>query len=185
MPTYDADLFDAAERLLRRPNERGRLSRARVRRSVSTVYYTLFHFLLEEIARRIVGTHNDLLERRRILMRTITHKGIKTTLEKVRGNAIHESVAGYLKPVGAAAGQARPPAFIRSFANAFIDAQDKRHEADYDLNETPDEEDARVLADRVKNAIDAWRAATGDADRDFKHALCVLMLLKGQLRSEL
>jgi hypothetical protein len=73
---------------------------------------------------------------------------------------------------------------VRSIANAFVDAQKKRLEADYDLNEALSEEDARVVAARVKNSIEAWRAATSDADRDFKHAPCVLMLPKGQLRSE-
>ncbi len=93
MPTHDEALLEAAEHQLERPEgQRGRLSRARVRRCVSTVYYAIFHFLLDEIGQK--------------------------------------------------------------------------------------------LADRVKNSIAAWRAATSDADRDFKHAICVLMLLKGQLRLE-
>ncbi|RBP12322.1 hypothetical protein DFR50_114152 [Roseiarcus fermentans] len=184
MATYDAELFDVASRLLRRPKERGRLSRARIRRSVSTAYYALFHFLLDEIGRLLIGTRSGLLERRRILVRTITHKGVKSTLEKVRGNAVDRSVEDFLRPLGGAAGAVQPPAFAKGFANAFIDAQDKRHEADYDLNEVLSEADARLLVQRAKRCIEAWRAATGDVDRDFKHALCVLMLLKGQLRTE-
>ncbi len=185
MPTHDEALLEAAEHLLQRAGgQRGRLSRARVRRSVSTVYYAIFHFLLDEIGQKIIGAHGDLLARRRILERTISHKSLKTALDKVRGNAVEKSVANFLKPVGAAAGPVAAPAFVRTIANAFVDAQEKRLEADYDPSETLSEEDARVLADRVKAGIDGWRAATSDADRDFKQALCVLMLLKGQLRLE-
>jgi hypothetical protein len=185
MPAHDEALLAVAEHLLERPQGlRGRLSRARIRRSVSSTYYALFHFLLDEIGQKVVGANVNLLERRRILARTISHKGLRTALEKVRRNTVDTSVADFVRPLSAAAGPAAPPAFVKNIANAFIDAQDKRVEADYDLNETLSEADAKVLAQRVKNAIDIWRAATTDADRDFKHALCVLMLLKGQLRSE-
>ncbi len=185
MPTHDEALLETAAHLLERPEgRRGRLSRARVRRSVSTVYYAIFHFLLDEIGQKILGAHGGLLARRRILARTVSHKALRTALDRVRGNVADKSVTDFLKPVGAAIGPVAVPAFVRNVANAFVDAQDKRLEADYDLNETLSEADARVLAKRVKSGIDAWRTATSDADRDFKHVLCVLMLLKGQLRLE-
>jgi hypothetical protein len=54
MPTHDEALLEAAAHLLERPEgQRGRLSGARVRRGVSTVYYALFHFLLDEIGQKI------------------------------------------------------------------------------------------------------------------------------------
>ena len=97
MPSHDAELLEAAGLLLsRRGGQRGRLPRARVRRSVSTAYYALFHFLLDEVGQRIVGTYSNLLERRRILARTISHKGPKTTLDKLRGNAVDSSVEDFL-----------------------------------------------------------------------------------------
>ena len=185
MASHDAELLAVAEKLLsREPSRRGQLPRARVRRSVSTAYYALFHFLLEEVGRKIVGTHGNLLERRRILARAITHKGAKDTLDKVRGARIHASVDDFLKPLNAAGGMAGAPPFVRSFANAFIDAQAKRHEADYDLNANLSESDAKLLAARAKHEIQAWRAATSDADRDFKHALCILLVLTGKWRPE-
>ena len=185
MPSHDAELLEAAELLLsRRAGQRGRLSRARVRRSVSTTYYALFQFLLDEVGQRIVGTHSNLLERRHMLARTISHKGLKTTLDKLRGNAVDSSVAGFLGPAGAASAPVVPPSFAKGLANVFDDAQRKRIDADYDMNKALSEADARLLAERVRRSIDAWRAANSDADRDFKRALCVLMLLKGQLRLE-
>jgi hypothetical protein len=138
--------------------------------------------LLDELGRLIVGTQNSLRVRRRILARAVPHSGAKAALDKVRGSRIDASVEDFLRPFGAAAGPVIPPAFVRNLANAFADAQAKRHDADYDMNKALSEADARLLAGRVKSSIAGWRKATGDVDRDFKHALCVLMLLKGQLR---
>ncbi len=52
MARYDAELLNTAERLLARDsNHRGKLARAWIRGGVSTSYYALFHFLLDELAR--------------------------------------------------------------------------------------------------------------------------------------
>ena len=44
--------------------------------------------------------------------------------------------------------------------------------------------DANVLIARVENAIRDWTAAGSREARDFKHALYLLMLLKGQLKRD-
>jgi hypothetical protein len=65
MATYDAELLEAAHRLLvRRIGQRGKLPSARIRRSISTSHYALFHFLLDEIGARVLGTRNDLRRRK-------------------------------------------------------------------------------------------------------------------------
>lgn len=185
MASYDDELLRAAGRLLaRRRSQRGKLASARIRRSISTSYYALFHFLLEEAGWTLIGSHNDLRRRRRTLGRVFTHKGMKTALEKVRGANVNTSVADLLRPRGSSAAVVAVPKFARDMAAAFSDAQAMRHEADYDLNALLSEQDARLLRARVKRAISGWRAARGAADKDFKHALCMLMLVKGQLRGE-
>lgn len=153
MASYDEELLDAARRLLvRRSGQRGRLPSARIRRSVSTSYYALFHFLLDEVATRVVGTHNDLRRRRRILSRTVTHKGAKTALDKARGQRVDPSIEGFLRPPAAPAGPVAPPPFVRNLAHAFSDAQAKRHDADYDLNKPLSELDARLLTGRFESS---------------------------------
>jgi hypothetical protein len=185
MASYDVELLEAAQRLLaRRSGQRGKLPSARIRRSISTSYYALFHFVLDEVGVRVVGSHNDLRRRRRILSRTVTHKGIKTTLDKVRGAHVDASVEDFLRSPGAAPGPLAAPVFVRNLANAFIDAQAKRHDADYDMNKPLSELDARLLRTRARRVIAMWRTANTAADRDFKHALCGLILLKGQLRAD-
>jgi hypothetical protein len=108
---------------------------------------------------------------------------LKTALDKVRGAQINESVRGFFQ-MGIAGPPTAAPLFAQNLARAFIDAQTKRESADYDLNEPLSETDARLLRLRVRRAIRTWRAATEQADRDFKHALSILMLLKGQLRQD-
>jgi hypothetical protein len=185
MASYDAELLLAADRLLaRRAGQGGKLPAARIRRSISTSYYAAFHFLVEEAGILLIGSHNDLRRRRRTFARTFTHKGMTTALNKVRGRNVDPSAADLLRPRGVAAGAVAAPHFARNLAAAFSDAQAKRAGADYDLNAVSSELDGRLIASRVEDAIAAWRAARAPADRDFKQALCLLMLLKGQLRRE-
>lgn len=185
MASHDTELLSAAGRLLARTaGQKGKLPSARIRRSISTSYYALFHFVVEEVGLRVIGTSNDLRIRRRILARTITHKGAKVTFDKVRGANVETSVADFLRPKGHGGGQVATPIFVQTLANVFVDAQAKRHDADYDLNTPLSENDARVLRVRIRRAIARWRAASTLADRDMKAAVCTLILLKGQLRSE-
>lgn len=114
----------------------------------------------------------------------MTHNGAKAAFAKVRGNHVDASIEDFLRGRGAAAGRIAPPLFARDLANAFIDAQAKRHDADYDLNKPLSELDARLLRIRATRVIAAWKAANTASDRDFKNTLCILILLKGQLRAE-
>lgn len=185
MASHDAELLITARRLLaRRQGQKGPLPSARIRRSISTSYYALFHFILDEVGRRLIGTSNDFRVQRRILARTITHRGAYTTFDKLRGSNVHASVTDFVRPRAHSGGDVATPDFVRRLANTFVDAQSKRHDADYDLNTPLSEEDAKALRRRVKRAIDDWRAASSAEDRDMKSAICTLVLLKGQLRAE-
>lgn len=167
MPTYDEELLDAARRLIaRRAGQRGRLPVARVRRSISTSYYALFHFILDEVGQRVVGTHNDLRIRRRIISRTVAHAGVKSALDKVRGTMVDPSVAAFLGSPTAANDAVATPRFVRDLARAFLDAQAKRHDADYDMNKKLGEADARLLHSRVRDVVRLWRASQTAAERE-------------------
>ncbi len=184
MASYDMEML-AAARLLgkREAGQRGRLSSARVRRSISTTYYALFHFIVDEVGRLLIGTTNDTRTRRRILARTITHSGITTALDKIRGQNADLSIEDFVR-MGNGIGNVQPPEFAKEFARVFSDAKSKRHDADYNLNENLGEKDAQLLHNRAKRVIKDWRSATAKSDRDFKKALCLLILLKGKLRSD-
>src|SRR5579863_2496843 len=98
MANYDEELLETARRLIaREAGQRGRLSQARIRRSISTSYYAIFHFLVDEAARRLIGVRNDLARRRRIFSRQFTHAGVRLALDRVRGANIHDSVEDFLR----------------------------------------------------------------------------------------
>ena len=186
MARFHDELLNAARQLLaRRSGQRGKLFGARVRRSVSTSYYALFHFLIEEASVRLLGSGSELLHRRRLFARTFSHAAMKSTFEKIRDRRIDASVVAFLKHSDNPEGLDGVPKFAANMARVFCDAQLKRHAADYDMNAPASEADAQMLARRVADAIATWRAADAPADRDFKRALCALMALKGQLRREL
>ena len=185
MATYDEELLSAARRLLaRRSGQRGKLSSARIRRSISTSYFAIFHFLSEEVTKSVVGSHNDLRRRRRILARALDHSGMKTALGQMTESNVKGGAAEFFRSAGASVGPVPCPTFARNVASAFLDAQAKRHDADYDLNRLLTEADARLLQERVVRAIAGWRTARTAADKDFKSALCLLLLLRGKLRGE-
>ncbi|WP_376866063.1 hypothetical protein [Brevundimonas staleyi] len=137
----------------------------------------MFSFISHECGVKLVGSEGRLLVRRRMFARVLTHKGAKTALGKIRGARIDESLTPFF-------GVAVAPDFARTFAQVFADAQAKRHEADYDLNATLDEADALVLIDRVRGAIAGWSGSATRDDRDFKHAICLLVVFKGKLKPD-
>ncbi|MDP4023394.1 hypothetical protein Q8W71_12215 [Methylobacterium sp. NEAU 140] len=184
MSTFSDDLLRASSRLLgRRKGQKGPLKGAYVRRSISTTYYALFHFLIDETAGRLVGSGNDLRQRRRLFIRTLSHAGLTTTFGKLKGATIDASVVDLFRLPSVAAGSVPTPPFLQQVATAYLDARAKREDADYNLSEPLSETDARQLRRRVTRAIGAWKAANTASDRDSKHALALLVSLRGQLRS--
>lgn len=184
MARYDEDLLTTARVLLgRKTGQRGRLPAARIRRSISTTYYALFHFVLDEIGRRIVGTSGDLRVRRRLLARIVSHTAAKTVFDKLRGTTVDPGYAEFLR-FGAGREEVEVPPFAREFALAFSDAHAKRQDADYNLNADLSAADARLLRLRVRRVIRRWGRANGAGDRDLKKAICLLILIKGQLRPD-
>jgi hypothetical protein len=118
------------------------------------------------------------------LREIFTHSGIKAALDKVRGATVDRSVEDFLRSAKSPAGPIPSPIFVQNLSKAFSDAQAKRHNADYDMNKSLSEAEARLLRSRVKRVIAGWRSANSPADEDFKSALCMSMLVKGQLRRE-
>src|SRR5689334_8611187 len=121
MASFDEELVRAARRLVaRRAGQKGKLPAARIRRSISTAYYGIFHFLVEEAGRHLIGTNNDLRRRRRTLGRAFTHKGMNVALSKVRGANVDFSVADLLRPRRLNTRVVVSPLFAREMADAFL-----------------------------------------------------------------
>lgn len=183
MSDFVEDLLQAADHLCtRRKGQRGPIKTAFVRRSLSTSYYALFHFCLDEAASRLVGSGSALRQRRRLVLRTFSHGGLTTAFDKLKGAHIDRSVADLFQRPSTKPGPIATPDFVRALANTYVDARGKREDADYNLGEPFDKADARQLHNRVASAIRGWQAANTPADRDTKHAVALLLSLKGKLR---
>ena len=181
MSSFSDDLLSASERLhARRSGQKGPLKSAYVRRSISTTYYALFHFILDEAAIRIVGAGNDL--RQNLFVRTLSHASLSTTFGKLKGDTIDRSVEDLFRPPGSSPGAIATSAFLQQLATAYLDARVKREDADYNLNEPLSETDALRLRRRVIRAIEGWQAATAPSDHDLKHAVAVLLFARGRLK---
>ena len=183
MDAYHDELIDAAVRSFARPVHSEPLSQATIRRGVSTIYYALFHFLLDEIGRCLVGDDPSLAFRRHAVGRSISHATLNSTLAKVSKPAPDASVIAVFRTSRSIEASATP-SFVRAMASTFADARSKRQEADYDLSAPVSEPDARRLGNRVFVSICDWRAAISSAEMDFKQAVCLLAVIGSRLRSE-
>lgn len=113
-------------------------TQANLRRAVSTAYYALFHFLIDEACNNWVRP-----EQRGKLARIFEHKQMsaasKRRIDQYK-NAARDSNERRL----------------HSVAFAFHELQEKRHTADYDLSETLSENVVNLDILSVRDAFDSW-----------------------------
>ncbi len=140
----------------------GRPSQAVLRRSVSTAYYALFHFVGDAAARQMVGsgTSSEMVARRHLLRRTLSHDQMTVFCRSVAGGTLGRL---FQLPDGAGA-CFRPGTDLRDFARVVVRAKEQRQRADYDLNAPFDLSEARDLVEDVARAISGWRQIAA-ADR--------------------
>jgi len=121
-----AQACDLARRQLRRPKQ------ASLRRSISASYYALFHFLGEEGTKLIVGTAHNRTELRQFAGRALLHGKMKNVCEDfTRPMPKSDLLKPFWPKLHVAAS-----ADIKTVAKAFINLQELRHSADYDLSQT-------------------------------------------------
>ena len=136
-------LISQAEFLLRE----AAFNEANVRRTVSSAYYALFHLLIRDAV--LNWKHADQHAR---LARSFDHKRMKdasTAILKEMGNIPIQSTAG---------ADAEQAARFRlsTVAQAFVDLQQARHKADYDVGEPFGPLDAAVDVAQARLAFVTW-----------------------------
>jgi uncharacterized protein (UPF0332 family) len=136
-------LISQAEFLLREAT----VNEANIRRAVSSAYYALFHLLIRDAV--VNWRHADQHAR---LARTFDHK------------RMNDASIAVLKEIGnlpnqAAAGTDTEQASrfrLSTFAQAFVDLQQARHRADYDIGEPFGSVDAAVDVAQARLAFVTW-----------------------------
>lgn len=150
MARLSLDLLAQARILARR--EPRRPKQASLRRSISTSYYSLFHFLIEEATRMAVGTAHDLVELRQFAGRAFVHGKMKNVCDEFTKRQPSNHL---LRPFWPRMG-VNLDADLRTVVENFIELQELRHGADYDLARTFTRQQAETAADQSRDAFDAW-----------------------------
>jgi hypothetical protein len=125
------DLLSQAVALARIDPKRPK--QANLRRAVSAAYYALFHYLVREACYVQIGSQHQQAGFRHVLARGYSHQVMKQACASFGGGTLKDAVKKGL-PLNAAGHYAivKP---IQLIAAAFVELQEKRHLADYDLTE--------------------------------------------------
>jgi len=124
-------------------------SQADLRRAASAAYYALFHFLIDEACRYLLGSSGKDRALRATLARVFAHG------EMAEASKFFRAGKGTL-PAGLAPYVVAIPKGLSTIAEVFTDAQGIRHRADYDVGASFLTGDVAVLIDRVEGAISGW-----------------------------
>lgn len=147
-----------------------RPKQAALRRAISTAYYAVFHFLIEEATKHIAGVRTSEANLRAFIARGISHGGMKAVCKSVSSGSwpgVVEQRIGKGK-IGA------PAQPLRNVAAAFVNLQELRHSADYDPLRRFSRADAIIEVGRAKALMQDWdNVPDGDERTFFLHLLAV------------
>ena len=164
------DLLNQAETLAR-IDTRGKPKQANLRRAVSAAYYSLFHFLVEEVCRGVMGTQHTERGYRQSLARAFVHSTMKDACKSFAGGQLPKSVERPLpKSTGGGYVVSKP---IQNIAAIFVDLQEERHLADYDLSKQFKRSDVLALIEQTAAYISTFSTLPASHDRQF-FLVCLL-----------
>lgn len=148
--SFPGDLLELAQQLAELHNENPH--QASLRRAVSTAYYALFHLLISE------ATANWAREELRgKLGRCFDHGPMKNASEATVAQIRRDLKANAIGPM-----QKTIATHLNTIAKAFIQAQERRNEADYNTDKewTPVEVATHIAS--VSEAFKTWNAIRGE-----------------------
>lgn len=150
MSRLSSDLLEQAKLLSGKDPTRPK--QASIRRSISTSYYALFHYLVEECTGLLLGTGSGNKEFRQLLARAAVHGTMKSACYEVRKATpapLYQAAFQSLAPAGAPE--------LSLVAIAFIQLQEWRHQADYDVSATLSRQNSLNCYELAKEAFTAWK----------------------------
>lgn len=135
---------------------------ASLRRSISASYYAVFHFLIYQATRRVVGTAYDRKPLRELLSRAYSHGEMLSICKSFRSG-----VGGLPAVVQQAFAPISIPVELQQIADNFVTLQNERHQADYDLSATFRRRDALEAHVLAKECAKLWPKVSNDPATDF------------------
>ena len=136
-----------ARRLARTDSRRPR--QGNLRRAVSAAYYAIFHFLIDRSSRFLVGSTGQREQFRKATARAYAHGEMAAAAKTFCGGTLPAAVQRSV-------GTLTIPRELRDLASRFLDAQDQRHLADYDLSVTFLRGDVIDLIGNIEQAVHDW-----------------------------
>jgi hypothetical protein len=170
---YHQQLLEQAQALAmldpRRPKQ------ANLRRAVSSAYYAVFHMLVYSASWQAAGPRKSTLANtaNNIVGRWFSHGTMAKTSQIFSGRGSPKLNALFKTNLGALVTQP-----LQDVANAFVDLQEQRHVADYDLAAAPfTRQGTLALVQRARQAFDDWQTAS---ESDPMAPLYMTLLLAGE-----
>jgi len=138
--------LELAESLIRL--ERNRPRQATLRRAISTAYYAVFHLLVTDYTALFSSDPNV----QSMLGRTIKHNDIDASARDF--NRVSFKLPSSLDNSGITNSNE-----LIAVANAFIELQEHRHDADYDLALSYTRDEAQLIVNIARTSFTNWRIA--------------------------
>jgi hypothetical protein len=143
------DLLEQARHLATRDSFRPK--QANLRRAVSSGYYAIFHFLIDEACNSFIGRSSERGALRGVVARAFQHGEMSRASASFAGARLPPRLARVL-------GHPEIGIELARLAGAFVEAQEKRHQADYNVLSTFIRQDVLTLLDRIESSIQGWEA---------------------------
>jgi hypothetical protein len=159
------ELLDTAKYLLRR--NKNKPTQTDIRRSISTAYYALFHRLIEAGTGHLVAD----LAQQQALARTYSHTSMREICELVTKQPLPPILVPLLG--------SSVPDELRQVAATFVDLQEWRHDADYNLGLTYIRKEGVERVEVVEDTFATWKLVPASIAQPF---LILLLIGKRSLR---
>lgn len=153
---YEIQLIQQARHLAEKDPTRP--YQASLRRAVSGAYYALFHCLVSEVTRTLLGQSPGAESRRHVMARAFAHVEMADA-SKSFSRAASRGVVELHDGLRRCIPEASIHWGVAEMCTAFVELQEARHKADYDLSQNFRRHECLELVQRAEDAITAWRGA--------------------------
>ena len=157
------DLFKQAEALATLDAKKPK--QVNSRRAVSSAYYAVFHYLVEEACRVQLGTQHAQTPYRDVLARAFVHGTMKSACTGFNGGSPKAAVFKGLPRD--ASGKFPTHIAIKEVARVFADLLQKRHFADYDRSERLKRSEVLSVIEEAKDRVANFDALPMADDKRF------------------
>ena len=157
------DLFAQAEALARLDPRKPK--QVNLRRAISSAYYAVFHYLIDESCRIQFGASHAQTPYRNVLARAFAHNVMKAACAGFSGGTLKTAVIkGLPRDPG---GNYPIQDAIQEIAAAFAEMQEKRNLADYDRSERFKRSDVFMLIEDARKAVSKFTLLPMSDDKRF------------------